>query len=55
MQRPFFRVFGAGSGFRVGWRTGGRVWFAVSQGFVASIGGILILAGGLGIGSFYGV
>ena len=54
-------VFGAGSGFRVGWRAvagGGLV--SVFRGFSTSVGGAFILAvgggGGLGAGlSFYGV
>ena len=49
-------VFGAGSGFRVGWCTaGGRGLISVFQGFFASIGGAFILAWGLGVGlSFLG-
>ena len=46
-------VFGAGSGFGVGWRTGGGGLF---RGFFCSVGGTFILVGGLGTGlSFNGV
>ena len=42
-------VFGAGTGFRVGWRTGGALGFC-------RVSGAFIVAGGLGAGlSFYGV
>ena len=49
-------VFGAGCGFRVGWRTGGGV-ISGFHGFSGSIGGAFVLVvGGLGAGlSFYGV
>ena len=48
-------VFGAGSGFRVGWRTVGEGFVSVFWEFFASISGAFILAGGLGTGlSFYG-
>ena len=47
-------VSGAGAGFRLEWR--GRGGIAVFGDFVAIIGKIFILAGGLGAGlSFYGV
>ena len=36
-------IFGAGAGFRVGWRTGGALSFC-------SVGGAFIVAGGLGAG-----
>ena len=48
-------VFGAGCGLRVGWRAvvgGGLV--SVFQGFFASIGKILNLAGRLGTGVAHG-
>ena len=45
-------VFGAGSGFRVGWRAAGGegegALFSAFQGVFASVGGVLILAGGRG-------
>ena len=50
-------IFGAGSGFRVGWRIAGvgGAW-SLFRGFSASIGGVLILAGVMRAGlSFNGV
>ena len=52
------RVFGADSGFRVGWRWGGRGWGLVSicGEFSAGVGEAFILGAGLGAGlSLYGV
>ena len=47
-------VFEAGSGVRVEYCTSGKV--SVFRGCLANIGGVFILAGGLGAGhSFYGV
>ena len=46
-------IFGAGSGFRVGWGTagaGGEGWFLSFCGFFAGIGGIFILVGGMALG-----
>ena len=51
-------VFGAGSGFRVGWRAmgGGGGLVSALQGFYCSISKAFILSGRLGVGlSFYGV
>ena len=41
-------VSGAGSGFRVGWRTGGLI--SIFEEFSSSFGEAFILAGGLGAG-----
>ena len=49
---PGRRVSGAGSGFRVGWRTAGA---GVFQGFFASVGGIFSLVGMVAGLLFYGV
>ena len=52
-------VFGAGYGFRVGWRAmggGGGGLVSALQGFYYSISKAFILSGRLGVGlSFYGV
>ena len=46
--RPLAGLFGAGCGIRVGWRSAEGSLVSVFQGFFASIGKILSLAGGLG-------
>ena len=51
-----YRVFGADSAFRLGWRTTVVVQFSAFQWFFAGVGGVLVLAGVLCAGvSFYGV
>ena len=50
------RVFGTNSSFRVGWCTPWGGFISIFRGFFASVGGVFVLAGGLGAGlSFYGV
>ena len=44
-------VFGAGSGFRVGWRAaGGGGLISVLPGFSAGVGGAFVSAGGWAVG-----
>ena len=45
-------VSGTGSGFRVGWRTVGRVSICIFREFSSSVGGAFILAGAWELGYY---